>query len=224
MTIHLELLRKKLRQGQELRLQGSVARSANTFLGAEASTLNPVLEEHPAQKHVDVIATEIKRLDQVMQDFLKFARPGEVKLEPVEIASLLQDVARVIEPDAERTGVTVRLEPQAPSEINGDPGMLTQVFMNLALNACQAMPNGGLLRMACRSLSDKVEVIVEDTGRGIKPEHLNRIFDLYFTTKEKGSGIGLSMVYRIIQLHDGEIEVQSTPGAGTRFRILLPRA
>jgi signal transduction histidine kinase len=225
MTIHLELLRNKLRHGSELRLQGSVARSTgNVLLNTEPTTLNPVMEEHPAQKHVDVIATEIKRLDQVMQDFLKFARPGEVKLEPVEIASLLDDVARVIEPDAERTGVTVRLESQAPSEINGDPGMLTQVFMNLALNACQAMPEGGLLRMACRSLSDRVEVVVEDTGRGIKPEHLNRIFDLYFTTKEKGSGIGLSMVYRIIQLHDGEIEVQSTPGAGTRFRILLPRA
>jgi signal transduction histidine kinase len=224
MTIHLELLRSKLRQGSELRLQGSVARTGNVLLNTEPPSLNPVMEEHPAQKHVDVIATEIKRLDQVMQDFLKFARPGEVKLEPVEIASLLEDVARVIEPDAERAGVTVRLESQTPSEINGDPGMLTQVFMNLALNACQAMPDGGLLRMACRSLSDRVEVVVEDTGRGIRPEHLNRIFDLYFTTKEKGSGIGLSMVYRIIQLHDGEIEVQSTPGAGTRFRILLPRA
>jgi signal transduction histidine kinase len=224
MTIHLELLKNKL-QGSGLRVQGSAARTAaaGTYLNPEPQTLNPVLEEHPAQKHVDVIAAEIKRLDQVMQDFLRFARPGEVKLEPVDVAALLQDVTRVIEPDAERARVTVRLESQGPAEINGDPGMLTQVFMNLALNACQAMPEGGLLRMACRALSDRVEVIVEDTGQGIQPEHLNRIFDLYFTTKEKGSGIGLSMVYRIIQLHDGEIEVQSTPGAGTRFRILLPR-
>jgi signal transduction histidine kinase len=68
----------------------------------------------------------------------------------------------------------------------------------------------------------RVEIDVEDTGVGIPPENLGRIFDLYFTTKEKGSGIGLSMVYRIVQLHDGDIEVQSTPGAGTKFRILLP--
>jgi len=69
-----------------------------------------------------------------------------------------------------------------------------------------------------------VEIVVEDTGVGIPPEHLQKIFDLYFTTKERGSGIGLSMVYRIFQLHDGEIEVQSTPGAGTRFRLVLPQA
>jgi signal transduction histidine kinase len=149
-----------------------------------------------------------------------------VKLESVQVASLLEDVARVIEPDAARTGVTVRVEcaPHTPP-INGDPGMLRQVFMNLALNACQAMPNGGTLRMKCQPLSGgRVEATVEDTGQGIAPEHLDRIFDLYFTTKQKGSGIGLSMVYRIVQMHDGDIEVQSTPGAGTRFRLLLPGA
>jgi len=70
----------------------------------------------------------------------------------------------------------------------------------------------------------RVEIRIEDTGVGIKPEHLSRIFDLYFTTKERGTGIGLSMVYRIIQMHDGEVEVQSTPGRGTTFRVLLPRA
>jgi signal transduction histidine kinase len=87
------------------------------------------------------------------------------------------------------------------------------------------MPNGGTLRLVGRSRSaDRVELLVEDTGQGIAPEHLGRIFDLYFTTKEKGTGIGLSMVYRIIQLHDGDVEVESTPGRGTTFRVLLPRA
>jgi signal transduction histidine kinase len=177
-------------------------------------------------KHVDIIASEIKRLDQVMGDFLKFARPGDVKLEPVEVASLLEDIARVVGPDAERAGVLVRVDcaPHTPP-INADQGMLRQALMNLAINACQAIPNGGTVSLTCRPLATgRVELVVEDTGQGIRPEHLDRIFDLYFTTKEKGSGIGLSMVYRIVQLHDGEIEVQSTPGAGTRFRILLPRA
>jgi two-component system NtrC family sensor kinase len=103
--------------------------------------------------------------------------------------------------------------------------MLRQAFLNLALNACQAMPNGGTLRIACEAARGRrVRISVSDTGVGIKPEHLQRIFDLYFTTKEKGSGIGLSMVYRTVQMHDGDIEVQSTPGGGTTFTILLPQA
>jgi two-component system sensor histidine kinase HydH len=89
----------------------------------------------------------------------------------------------------------------------------------------QAMPEGGRLRIAGAAAADaRVEVVFEDTGAGIPPEHLDKIFNLYFTTKGVGSGIGLSVVYRTVQLHDGEIEVRSTPGHGTGFRLLLPRA
>jgi signal transduction histidine kinase len=87
------------------------------------------------------------------------------------------------------------------------------------------MPNGGTLRLSCAPASrHRVEVRVEDTGVGIPPENLGKIFDLYYTTKDDGTGIGLSMVYRIVQMHDGDVEVQSTPGRGTTFRVLLPRA
>jgi signal transduction histidine kinase len=100
--------------------------------------------------------------------------------------------------------------------------MLRQAFINLALNAVQAMPDGGSLRVVARPAPAKrVEIRFEDTGVGIAPEHLGRIFDLYFTTKPQGSGIGLSMVYRIVQLHDGDVDVESTPGHGTTFRLLL---
>ena len=103
--------------------------------------------------------------------------------------------------------------------------MLRQAFLNLAINGCQAMPNGGTLRLSCAPAPrNRIEVRIEDTGVGIRPADLERIFDLYYTTKEHGTGIGLSMVYRIIQMHDGEVEVQSTPGRGTTFRVLLPRA
>jgi two-component system NtrC family sensor kinase len=109
--------------------------------------------------------------------------------------------------------------------VSGDAGMLQQAFLNLALNACQAMPNGGRLRIAAAPTTPPyIEVLFEDTGVGIRPEDLSRIFDLYFTTKESGSGIGLSLVYRTVQLHDGEIEVQSVPGRGTTFRLLLRQA
>ena len=104
--------------------------------------------------------------------------------------------------------------------------MLRQALLNLALNACQAMPQRrhAAASPAAPPSRGRVELDVEDTGVGIPPEHLQKIFDLYFTTKEKGSGIGLSMVYRIVQLHDGEVEVQSTPGRGTRFRLVFPEA
>jgi signal transduction histidine kinase len=93
------------------------------------------------------------------------------------------------------------------------------------LNAIQAMPHGGTLRIHCAAnRGRRVAVSFSDTGIGIRPEHLKKIFDLYFTTRPQGSGIGLSMVYRTVQMHDGEIEVQSTPGAGTTFRLLLLQA
>ena len=115
--------------------------------------------------------------------------------------------------------------PPACRTINADQGMLMQAVLNLAINALQAMPDGGSLKLGCRVASRRrVALSVEDTGVGIPPENLPRIFDLYFTTKEKGSGIGLSMVFRIVQLHDGEVEVQSTPGGGTKFTLFFPQA
>jgi signal transduction histidine kinase len=227
MTIHLELLKNKLSSASSESVSAAAAsvQTPGSILG-QGPTAVATATVSPAMKHVDIIAAEIKRLDHVMGDFLKFARPGEVKLEPIDVSGLLDDIVRVIDPDAERTGVSVRVNCASHiPPINGDAGMLRQALMNLAINACQAMPQGGSVSMSCRPLSSgRVEIMVEDTGQGIRPEHLNRIFDLYFTTKDKGSGIGLSMVYRIVQLHNGEIEVQSTPGSGTRFRILLPRA
>jgi signal transduction histidine kinase len=175
---------------------------------------------------VSVISNEIRRLDQVLQGFLRFTRPEDLRLQPVDPAALLEEVAKVVQADAPDNGVriTVDCPPKVPY-VNGDAGMLRQAILNLALNACLAMPNGGLLRFGVRRTGKgRVELSVEDTGSGIKPEHLPRIFDLYFTTRQKGSGIGLSMVYRTVQLHDGEIEVQSTPGVGTTFRVLIPEA
>jgi signal transduction histidine kinase len=177
-------------------------------------------------KHVNIISDEIKRLDQVVVGFLKFARPDELKLQPVHLAALISEVVSMTAPEAERRHIAIRTDcPPGLPAINADPGMLQQALLNLALNACQAMPDGGTLRITCRTAARRrVEVDVADTGVGIAPENLGRIFDLYFTTKEKGSGIGLSMVFRIVQLHDGEIEVQSTPGSGTTFKLVFPQA
>ena len=222
MTIHLELLRQKLS-----RQAVGAAASAKAGLDHETRGGRQQAEAAPdVTRHVDIIGSEIQRLDQVLNGFLKFARPDELKLQPVRLSAVISDVLTTLTPEAERMNVTVKYEcqPDLPP-INADLGMLRQALLNLALNGAQAMPEGGTLRIACRTASrGRVEIDVEDTGVGIPPENLQKIFDLYFTTKEKGSGIGLSMVYRIIQLHDGEVEVQSTPGHGTRFRLVFPQA
>jgi len=227
MMIHLELLRTKIRGSFAAALQPEPVAAAGGTLG-----LGPVIAAplpapvQGALEHVEIIESEIRRLDEVVQGFLKFTRPEDLRLQPVRVAALFEEILPIIETEAGKHGVKVTLDVSASTpSVNGDSSMLRQAFLNLAINACQAMPSGGHLRLLGGPASrNRVEVRVEDTGVGIEPEHLGRIFDLYFTTKERGTGIGLSMVYRIVQLHDGEIEVQSTPGRGTTFRVLLPRA
>jgi signal transduction histidine kinase len=219
MMIHLELLRQHVAPSALASVRGA----GRGPLGID--TAAPGAPAPEALQHVDVIAREIRRLDEVVQGFLKFTRPEDLKLQPVNLPDLIGDVVPVITPEAEQRGVHIAVATGAPLEVNGDPAMLRQAILNLALNACQAMPAGGTLQLGCEAARGRrVKVTVSDTGVGIRPEHLQRIFDLYFTTKERGSGIGLSMVYRTVQMHDGEIEVQSTPGKGTTFTILLPQA
>jgi signal transduction histidine kinase len=185
-----------------------------------------VADQPDALEHVRVIAAQVRRLDEVVQGFLKFTRPEDLVLRPIPLLPLIEELLPVITAEASKSGVEVRVEVAAGlPPANADAGMLQQAFLNLALNACQAMPSGGRLRIAAAIQAPaSLEVVFEDTGVGIPPAELARIFDLYFTTKEHGSGIGLSLVYRTVQLHDGEIEVQSVPGRGTTFRLTLPQA
>jgi len=221
MIIHLELLRTKIRRAAVRKAEPVVVgglglAEAPAITGAEADAL----------QHVAVIESEIRRLDEVVQGFLKFTRPEDLRLQPVRVRDLFDEILPLIEPEAQKNNVRVQVDvpPDIPP-VNGDAAMLRQVFMNLAINGCQAMPNGGTLRLSCgRASGNRVDVRVQDTGIGIPAEHLSKIFDLYFTTKDHGTGIGLSMVYRIVQLHDGDIEVESTKNRGTTFRVLLPRA
>ena len=229
MMIHLELLRTKIRNGAlavEPRPEPVVATGAVIGLAEAERGPGPSVEVQGVLAHVEIIESEIRRLDEVVQGFLKFTRPEELRLGPVNMNDLFAEIMPVVEPEARANNVKVVVDvPASLPPVNGDASMLRQAFLNLAINGCQAMSNGGTLRLVCApAASDRVEVRVEDTGVGIPPQHLEKIFDLYFTTKDHGTGIGLSMVYRIIQMHDGEIEVQSTPGSGTTFRVLLPRA
>jgi signal transduction histidine kinase len=220
MMIHLELLRTKIRRATPQ----PVAVGAGSEVSADVRAGSSRAKEDALQ-HVEIIESEIRRLDEVVQGFLKFTRPEDLRLQPVRVSSIFDEILPVIEPEAQTNNVRVIVDCPASACVNGDAAMLRQAFLNLAMNACQAMPNGGALRLTCAPGSrDRVEVRVEDSGVGIPRENLDRIFDLYFTTKDHGTGIGLSMVYRIIQLHDGDVEVQSTPGRGTTFKVMLPAA
>jgi signal transduction histidine kinase len=226
MMIHLELLRTKIRATMAAPQPEAVAAVGGMLgLGPGRAAALPAPVQG-ALEHVSIIESEIRRLDEVVQGFLKFTRPEDLRLQPVKVHALIDEILPIIETEASKHNVKVTIDvPPSVPAVNGDSAMLRQAFLNLAINACQAMPNGGSLRLkAGPSSRARVEIMVQDTGVGIAPEHLSKIFNLYFTTKERGTGIGLSMVYRIIQMHDGDVEVQSTPGRGTTFRVLLPRA
>ena len=222
MIIHLELLRTKIRRSAVRKAEPVVVGGLGL---AEARSVERT-EADDALQHVAVIESEIRRLDEVVQGFLKFTRPEDLRLQPVRVKDLFDEILPLIEPEAQKNNVRVQVDvPADIPSVNGDAAMLRQVFLNLAINGCQAMPNGGTLRLSCgRASGNRVDVRVQDTGIGIPAEHLSKIFDLYFTTKDHGTGIGLSMVYRIVQLHDGDIEVESTKNRGTTFRVSLPRA
>jgi signal transduction histidine kinase len=219
MMIHLELVREHL-----LRVQRTAHAPVGAVLGLEAGE-ERAPEFDGAREHIDVIASEIKRLDEVITGFVRFIRPEELQLQPVKVASLINEVIALVEPDARRSGIVCRAEiPAGLPELRADAALLRQAVLNLALNASQAMPNGGKLTISAGVEKDRrISIRVEDTGIGIPSDKLDSIFDLYYTTKPEGSGIGLSIVYRIVQLHGGEIEVQSTEGRGTSFHILLPK-
>ncbi|MBZ0160933.1 MAG: HAMP domain-containing protein [bacterium] len=195
MIIHLELLKQKLNDPPEAVVQSL------EFLGGE-----------------------IHRLDRVVQGFLRFVRPQTLQLKPLDLNTLLQNVARTanVQGAADQITFTFHLDGGFPS-INGDPELLQQAFLNLVLNACQAMPDGGAVIIETdRTAGGMVQARVIDHGGGIPAGDLDKIFRLYYTTKPDGNGIGLSLVYRIVQMHGGSIEVDSMVGQGTTMTVTFP--
>ncbi len=177
----------------------------------------------PALRHLDVIQSEIQRLDRVVQTLVDFSRPMELKLEDEDLRQITSIVGRLA--SAELATHNVQLDtllPQRAVVVKVDADMLRQAILNIVLNGTQAMPNGGTLRIALREEARQAVLTITDTGEGIASEVLPRIFDLYFTTKKDGNGIGLAMCYRIVQLHSGVIEVESEPGHGTTFTMRIP--
>jgi signal transduction histidine kinase len=172
----------------------------------------------------DTMRSEVLRVNAIITQFLEFARPPKPDLRPADLAQVLRRAAAVIEGEAAAAGIAVSLDLPERAACVLDEQRLLQALLNLFQNGLQAMPSGGTLSVSLQRAGDTWRCTVRDTGIGIPPETLAKIFNLYFTTKSNGSGIGLSIVHQIVSEHGGDITVQSAPGAGSTFVVSLPAA
>ena len=181
--------------------------------------------DYDLETHMETISREILRLDRVVKTFLDFTRPLELKLEEVSVEEFMAEIVQLAGPHAASRGITVNVLQEAQGvAIRVDRDLMKQAVLNVVVNAIEAMPEGGQLGLEAVVEDDQVGIRVVDTGPGIPPELREKIFRLYFTTKKEGSGIGLAMTFRVVQLHDGTIDFSSEPGKGTTFVLRLPTA
>jgi signal transduction histidine kinase len=179
----------------------------------------------PGLRHLEVIEAEIRRLDRVVQTLVDFSRPVELQLREQDLRGVIGDVlALATEELSTRNIILIDQMPSKPVMANVDADLLKQAALNVIENGAQAMPDGGKLEVSLEIDRKSAIIRIADEGVGIPDEIRDRIFDLYFTTKSGGSGIGLAMTYRILQLHHGGIEVQSREDRGTEFRLRIPLA
>ena len=176
-----------------------------------------------AQRHLEVISSEIQRLDRVVQTLVDFSRPVELQLRDQDLRRVVSAVLMLASADLETRNVYVKSNlPDRPVIAKVDADLLRQALLNIVLNGAQAMAEGGKLEVTLAENGRMALLSIRDEGSGIPDDIRDKIFDLYFTTKKDGSGIGLAMTYRIVQLHNGSIEVQSTPNKGTIFTLRFP--
>jgi signal transduction histidine kinase len=212
------------------RITAGVAHEVKNPLNSMRLWLENLRESLPgdpaaAQQAVKILDKEIDRLDRVVKTFLDFTRPVELHLEDTDLAEMLGEVVALALPQIQRAKVQVSVEqPQNVPAARVDRELFKQAVLNLILNACDAMTAGGKLTLAIRRRGDVALISISDTGHGIAPQDRNRIFDLFFTTRPGGTGLGLATTFRIVQIHSGSIDFQSEVGRGTSFFIELPLA
>ncbi len=228
------------RIGDEIEMSRRLSASGRVTGGVAHEVKNPInaivlhlqlLQNKLAQldpdtrRHMDIIGNEIHRLDRVVQTLVDFMRARELHLVEVDLRRVLDDVALLAAPDAEQHGVTIRRDmPGEPLPIKADLDFMKQALLNVVLNGIQAMPQGGQLTLSARREENAVFAEVRDRGMGIAQDVQDKIFELYFTTKKNGNGIGLAQTYQILQWHYGSVEFESVEGEGTTFRFRLPLA
>jgi signal transduction histidine kinase len=219
--IHLQLMERELKKIS--------TGTAPEKLNSRTRLQNAALENDPAevsrrmQQFLDVAKGEIHRLDYIVTQFLQAIRPAPLQLKTVSLNEVVEKTLELLRPEIENRGVTVNTKlSRNLTATPVDATQLQQVLVNLVKNAMQAMTTGGALTLQTGETGDDVWVSVSDTGGGIPQELISRIFEPFYTTKKKGTGLGLMIVQRIVRAHDGRIELESNVGRGTTFRIWLP--
>ncbi len=226
-------LEEELRRAEQSAVVGRLAsgiaheiRNPLNFINLSIDHLTEKLAPNREASHIlGMIKDEIGRLNQMVSDFLSYGRPARLKLRELDARVLIEEVVALISAQAGEQGVRVEVtsESDADTTVQGDPEQLRTCFSNLMINAIQAMPSGGDLKVTLRTRDDNLIVEVEDSGVGILPEHFGQIFEPYYSTKETGIGLGLPLTRKIIEEHGGTVEVTSEPAVGTRFKVALPR-
>jgi len=226
--IHLQLMEREIRKlrrlADERKSSSAAAKGTGRARHATITADNDAADVgRKLEQYVAVAKGEINRLDYIITQFLHAIRPTPPQLKPDSLNPVVLKTLELLQPELENRGLHVRtkLARQLPATPL-DAQQIQQVLVNLVKNALQAMSKGGTLTIQTGETSDDVWVSVTDTGGGIPQEQINRIFEPFYTTKKKGSGLGLMIVQRIVRTHGGRIEVESQVGRGTTFRIWLP--
>lgn len=233
---HFIVLERRARQAERLAelgtLTGGIAHEIKNPLSTVQLNLQLLAEDitpdNPAYARVKnrlaTVHRETSRLRDILDDFLRFAGKMELDRRPTDLNELLEELVDFFAPQAQlqKTRLHLRRHPDGPLLANVDPKLVKQAVLNLMLNALQAMPDGGELILTAAQSDGQAVIDVIDTGKGIPPEALSRIFEAYYSTRKGGTGLGLAMTQRIVDEHGGRITVTSEPGKGANFRITLP--
>ncbi len=229
----IKQMEQRMRQADRLaavgRLSANMAHEIRNPLasisGAVEALARDLPPDHTRGQLVEIVLRESARLNQIVGDFLEYARPAPMAPIEINMAEILDEVLLLIEHRALPANLKVSREYGEALPVRADPQRLRQAVWNLCLNAVQAMPDGGELRVGAHSLRERgghLQISITDTGQGIAETDLPHIFEPFFSTKPEGSGIGLALVYRVVEEHGGSIEVRSRVGEGTTFFLALP--
>ncbi len=183
------------------------------------------IPENYKDRLMEIALQEMDRLNRIITDFLMYSRPAPPELQKFDIHGLLDDTIDLLtNTEQDERHVRIKKEYSGSIPVNADPQKMRQVFWNLGLNALEAMSEGGELLISTQNEDTRVEIRFKDTGSGIEDNTIKKIFYPFFTTKEQGTGLGLAIAYRVVEEHGGSIIVESVPGIGTTFRVILPKA
>ncbi len=225
--LHLQLLEREVKNLSTIR-RDNITISDSDPKEALGKSLSQKEKNPSIQKLCDYLRVaqgEIKRLDNIVQQFLQAIRPAKPKFQIDDLNQVIRETVKLMRPEIENRGLSEIVELcKNPTKALIDANQMKQVLVNLVKNALQSMTRGGQLTIRTANEGDGIELSVEDTGTGISKEKINRIFEPYFTTKQQGAGLGLMIVHRIVKQHSGQILVEPVNPRGTRFRIWLPSA